>query len=239
MLNFNLTPVVDNTNLIDYDLFTVLDSTGTNTLINLSELEASDKLINFKLRKTKWVGYKKDINGSTVIGYQKKVDINGLGLTEAGAYSIWIEMFKDVERRFKKLFPLNTLSQSQYDAMLSLYADTGSFSHLGTDDRKFNLLDNINNRLWNYVATAMTLSGLHRGTRQSEAKILMLSDYGIYKNRSLIKEEGIQTLVKEYGTGQLNDEQKKQAEYVYYAETNRFLPNMTESRKRLLAKLLS
>lgn len=37
----------------------------------------------------------------------------------------------------------------------------------------------------------------------------------------------------------MNDEQKSQAEYIYYAETKRFLPNMIESRKRLLAKQLS
>ena len=83
------------------------------------------------------------------------------------------------------------------------------------------------------------MSGANRLPSQAEAKILILADYGTYKNRSHIKEEGIQILVKDYTIGQLTDEQKKQAEYVYYAETNRFLPNMIESRKRLLAKQLS
>ena len=67
----------------------------------------------------------------------------------------------------------------------------------------------------------------------------MLGDYGSNKDRSFIKEDGIKTLLKEYSSGQLNDEQKKQAEYVYYAETKRFLPNMIESRKRILSKQLS
>lgn len=235
MPNFSLQTTVDNKNLIDYGLFTVIDSTAVNTLINLSEHEASDKLINLKLRHTKWLGYSKN----SVIGYNGTTGLTGTGLTEANAYTNWIEEFKDKERRFKKLFPLNTLSQSQYDAMLSLYVDTGSFIHVGTDNRKFKLLDFISDKKWDHVATALTLSGLDRITRQSEAKILILGDYGTYKDRSLIKENGIQTLVKEYSTGQLNDDQKKQAEYVYYAETKRFLPNMIESRKRLLAKLLT
>ena len=54
-----------------------------------------------------------------------------------------------------------------------------------------------------------------------------------------IKEQGIQQLVKEYSTFQLTDKQKAQAEYVYYAETSRFLPNLSESRKRILVKQLS
>tara|TARA_B110001454_G_C12706886_1_gene428985 strand:- start:1292 stop:1999 length:708 start_codon:yes stop_codon:yes gene_type:complete len=230
-----LQSTVDNKNLIDFGLFTVIDSTAVNTLINLSEHEASDKLINLKLKHTKWLGYSKN----SVIGYNGTVGLTGTGLTEAAAYTIWIEEFKDKERRFKKQFPLNQLSQSQYDAMLSLYVDTGTFINVGTELRKFQLLEFISEGKWDYVATALTLNGVNRIDRQAEAKLLMLGDYGTYKKRSLIKEDGIKTLLKEYSTGQLNDEQKKQAEYVYYAETSRFLPNMIESRKRILSKQLS
>ena len=85
----------------------------------------------------------------------------------------------------------------------------------------------------------MTLCGADRLSRQADAKILMLGDYGVYKIRSLIKEQGIQTLVKEYSAGQLTTAQTKQAEYIYYAETKRFLPNMTENRKRTIVTQLS
>ena len=134
-----LQSTVDNKNLIDFGLFTVIDSTAVNTLINLSEHEASDKLINLKLKHTKWLGYSKN----SVIGYNGTVGLTGTGLTEAAAYTIWIEEFKDKERRFKKQFPLNQLSQSQYDAMLSLYVDTGTFINVGTELRKFQLLEFI------------------------------------------------------------------------------------------------
>ena len=235
MPSFNLQSTVDSKNLIDYGLFTVLDSTATTTQIPLAQLEASDKLINLKIRTAKWLGYAKN----SVIGYKGTTGLTSDGVTEAEAYTIWIEEFKDKERAFKKQCPLTTLSQSQYDALLGLYADTGSFTTVGTKTRQFQLLDFILDKKWDYVATALTLSGSNRLSRQAEAKILILADYGTYKNRSHIKEEGIQILVKDYTIGQLTDEQRKQAEYVYYAETNRFLPNMIESRKRLLAKQLS
>lgn len=235
MPNFNLQSTVDNKNLIDYSLFTVIDSDAVNTPIFLSELEASDKLINAKIRNTKWLGY----NKNSVIGYKGTVGLNGTGLTESAAYTIWIEEFKDKERAFKKQFPLTSLTQTQYDAMLSLYADTGTFIRVGNATRQFEIFDFITDKKWNYIATALTLSGAKRLDRQLDAKILMLGDYGTYRDRSYIKEDGIQTLLKEYITDQMTDEQRSQAEYVYYAETKRFLPNMTESRKRLLAKQLS
>jgi len=235
MPSFNLQSTVDSKNLIDYSLFTVIDSDAVNTPILLSELEASDKLINAKLRNIKWIGY----NKNSVIGYKGTVGLNGDGLTEGEAYTIWIEDFKDKERAFKKQFPLTSLTQTQYDAMLSLYADTGTFSRVGKETRQFEIFDFVTDRKWDYVATALTLGGADRLNRQLEAKILILGDYGVYKDRSYIKEEGIQALLKEYITNQMNDKQKSQAEYVYYAETKRFLPNMIESRKRLLAKQLS
>jgi len=235
MPSFNLQSTVDSKNLIDYSLFTVIDSAAVNTSIFLSELEASDKLINAKLRSIKWLGY----NKNSVIGYKRTVGLNGNGLTEAEAYTIWIEEFKDKERAFKKQFPLTSLTQAQYDAMLSLYADTGTFSRVGNATRQFEIFDFVTDKKWDHVATALTLSGANRLDRQIDAKILMLGDYGTYRDRSYIKEDGIQTLLKEYITNQMTDEQRSQAEYVYYAETKRFLPNMTESRKRLLAKQLS
>jgi len=234
---FKLQATVDSTNLIDYGLFTVMDKTTVDTLINLNELEASDKLLNLKVRTILWSGYSR--KGTIGYGNIDSTNLNGIGLTEVNAYTAFIENFKDKERKFKKIFPLTTLSQSQYDAMLDLYVATGSFNFAGTPNRQFNLTDYIKNRQWDYIATAMTLCGADRLSRQADAKILMLGDYGVYKIRSLIKEQGIQTLVKEYSAGQLTTAQTKQAEYIYYAETKRFLPNMTENRKRTIVTQLS
>ena len=183
MATFNMTSEVNSKTLIDYGLFSVIDSIAARDLLPVSDLEASAKIINLKLRNIGWQGYKEKVDNKFYIGYHSSNEtlVHGAGLLEQQAYYTWID----------------------------------------------------------YVATAMTLAGENRLMRQQEAKVLMLADYGITKDRSLIKEQGLQTLLKNYSTMGLADEQKSQAEYVYYAETKRFLPNLPESRKRILAKQLS
>lgn len=241
MPSFNFGNIVNEKTLIDFSLFSVIDSDRTDNEIILKNLEASDEVMNHIIRSMGWNGYKKTIDGETFIGYKNRTpsDVESDGITEAVAYNQWIERFKDDERRFKKTLPVNSLSQSQYDGLLSLHWFTGSITEVGNEDRQFRIYDLIKEKKWDYVATAMILGGQKRTQRQAESKIIMLADYGQYKHRSLIKEQGIQQLVKEYSTFQLSDKQKAQAEYVYYAETSRFLPNLPESRKRLLVKQLS
>ena len=126
------------------------------------------------------------------IGYKKQIGLDGNGLTEEEAYIIWIEDFKDKEKDLKNYSPLQ-LTQAQYDAMLGLYVDTGSFLFVGTEDRKF-LLQEFTDGKWDHIATALTPSGVDRLLpRQAEAKILMLGDYGITKSEHLLKQQGIQT----------------------------------------------
>lgn len=236
---FNLPNVITEKEVIDYyGLFSVLDRSMVNDNIDIKNLEASEKLLNFVIRNTGWSGYKKNIDNQIKIGYNTSVGVNGKGQTEKESYNIWIEQFKDCERRFKKLFPLKSLSQSQYDGMLSLYWFTGNFNSVGTDERNFYLLDFIKQGKWDYVATSMVHSGNNRLVRQNEAKIIMLADYGVSKDRTTIKEHSIQQLVKEYPNRMIDDVAREQAEYVYFVETKRFLPGMAESRKRLLSKQL-
>lgn len=227
--------------LVEFDLFPVADAGMVETQIDLINLEASETLLNFVLRQNVWSGYRytnKKTN-DVRIGYNTTTNINGNGLTEKEAYSDWIDSFKTAERRFKKLMPLRTLSQTQYDALLSLYFSTGSFTHVGTVNRRFDILQYMQSGDWNYVGTALVLSGDNRPMRQGEAKILMLANYGKYTDRSLLKEQGLQNLRKAYPSGIEDAIGQQQAEYVYYAETGRFLPNMTQARKRQIVKLLS
>lgn len=240
MPTFNFPNVINEKNLIDFSLFSIINDTTANTEISVKNLEASDNIINYIIRTMGWCGYKKVINGIETIGYRNTTtaDLESDGLTEDQAYTIWIGYFKDQERKFKRLLPIDLMSQSQYDGLLSLFWFTKSIDQLGTTERQFRILDFIREKRWDYLCSAMILGGENRTIRQAESKIIMLADYGQYKDRSLIKEQGIQQLVKEYSTFQLTDKQKAQAEYVYYAETSRFLPNLLESRKRVLVKQL-
>lgn len=238
---YKLPNVITKDDLIPFDLFPIADRTAARTLVNIRYLEASPKLINFLLRTIRWRGYQytDSLDNTTKIGYNLTVGIDSDGLTEDEAYKIWIDDFKKAERKFKKLFILDSLTQSQYDGLLSMYYLTGEWAKVGTDERKFNLVEDIKNRRWDYVATAMSHSGVNRITRQSEAKIIMLAEYGIELDRVSIKEQSLQDIVKKYPRQFRTDISREQAEYVYYAETGRFLPNMSEARKRILVKQLN
>lgn len=236
MAIITLPNVITSDMLIDFSVFGKKNDSYVDELLPLRNLEASSELINFIVRTEKYTPYVHlDVDDNKKIGYNLVTDIGGTGLTEANAYTIFINELKIAERKLKKLLPINTISQSQYDALLSVYYRTGTFNTVGTVVRKFDIYNYIKDRKWNYVATALIESGNNRNVRQGEAKLLMTGDYGIEKDRSFIKDAALKKLEREYLTGMLDTLAKKQAEYVYYKETGRFLPTMQQSRQRLLA----
>jgi hypothetical protein len=207
-----------------------------DTLINIKDLEASDSLINFVLREIEWKGYQ--FNNGKSIGYGTTKKLNDIGLTEVQAFSDWIEDFKVKERKFKVILgDVSQLTQTQYDAMLSLYYHTNSVFTIGSSGRTFQVKQYIESKQWQWYATALVLSGYQRNIRQGEAKIMMLGDYGRTKDRSIIKAEGIQRIRQLYPNRFDTTLAKEQAEYVYYAETKRFLPKMPQSRMRRIVAL--
>lgn len=221
-------------NLVEFELYTPLDRDLVTNKIPLKNLEASTSLIGLSLAQRRWKGYSYN-DGADRIGYGTTRDVDGVGLTEEQSYSDWLEDFKNTERKFKKNVPLAEMTQTQYDALLSMYYNTGTLRFTGTELRQFPIFEYIKQEQWNYVATALVNSGDNRLLRQTEARIMMLGDYGKIKSRVDIKESGIQDMRKRYT--KLNDLQKRQAEYVYYSETRRFIPNMPEMRKRQIVTL--
>lgn len=235
---FSLPHTLTEKDLNNYNLFVVQDSSALNDKINVKYLEASDNILNLNIRNTGWTGYNISLDNNITIGYNLTEGTDSQGLTEEHAYSIWIDNWKEKERQFKKLLPLDTISQARYDALLSMYVNTGTFKTVGSEKRKFDIYDYIVNEQWQWVATAMSKSGIDRFMRQQEAKVMMLADYGQYVSRENIKSQGLQDLVKNYPKLMHDDKSIQQAEYVYFAETKRFLPNMSESRKRIISKQL-
>ena len=240
MATYTLPNTITKEDLLPFDLFPIADTTLARTLVPIRNLETSPAMINLILRNIGWKGYAYlDVDNVIKIGYNLVDGVDGDGLTEEDAFNKWIKVFKDAERRFKEVFILESLSQSQYDGLVSLYYLTGDWTRVGSEQRTFQLYDYVKDREWQYVATAMTNSGINRVQRQLEAKVIMLADYGVAKDRSLIKRQGIQEIANKYPTRLLDDRSRTQAEYVYYAETKRFLPNMAESRQRILSSKLN
>lgn len=240
MADITLPNTITEKDLIEFDLFTVKNKSYVNDKIILANLEASPECLNFMLRQTYWSGYSyvKPGTNTTVIGYGTTEDVKSItGLTEEQSYSYWIAGVKETEKKLKRQFPLDKLTQSQYDGLVSLFHSSGSFTEVGSTVRRFQISNFIKQEKWNYIASAMINSGTDRARRQAEAKIIMLGDYGIFKDRSLIKEAGIQDIRKKYPEDIQSNLAKKQAEVVYYIETGRFLPQLTMSRMRELVRL--
>lgn len=218
--------------LIDFTQWTLADQTE----IDLHKLEASTDIINFVIRRFKWNGYRKTIDGIEQIGYNTTGDDTiGTGLSEANAYSKWLEDFKIKELKFQRLLAITSISQTQYDSLLALYYLSGQFITMGTAARMFDFTDWIKEKKWNYIATAMIKSGYNRELTQQLAKIMMFGQYGSEVSRDSLKEDGLNQLRKDYPL--MTDKvARQQAEYVYYAETSRFLPNLTQTRKRQIVE---
>ena len=244
MPTINLPNVITQDMLVDYTVFSVVNDAYVNDLKSIKDFEASNELINFIISTENYTPYAHlGVDGKTKIGYNLDIDVDGNGLTENEAYNIFIDQLKIAERKLKKLIPLDTLTQSQYDALLSVYYRTGDFKKIGSDQRKFDVYDFVKNKQWNYYATALTNCGNNRGIRQLEAKILMLGDYGIDNInevdfvRSFVKSASLKRLERDYPRKMKTDKQKLQAERVYFVETQRFLPGMDQARMRLVKQL--
>ena len=234
----NLPNIITDDMLIDYTVFNVVNTSYVNDTKPTKEFEASEELINFILRTENYTPYSYlDIDGITKIGYNLNINVDSNGLTEQEAHNIFIDQLKIAERKLKQLLPIETLSQSQYDALLSVYYKTGDFKKIGTEQRKFDVYDYVKNKQWNYYATALTNCGNNRSTRQLEARILMLGDYGNSKERDFIKAASLKALERDYPRKMQTDKQKLQAERVYFVETKRFLPGMDQARMRLVKQL--
>ena len=234
---YKLSNTLSENDLIEFDLFTNLNSTMTDTKIPLTDLEASSKIISFIIKQKSWSPFAYTVNSLPVIGYGFSNGNDSNGLTESEAYSYFIEDLKNKERSFKKILPASLISQTNYDALFSLFYFTGDISKTGTPDRQFKINSYIVNEQWQWVATALVLSGNQRIVRQGEAKIMMLADYGSIKSRALLKAQGLQNIRTLYPNGFETTKSLNQAEYVYYKETKRFLPKMTQSRKRQIVNL--
>lgn len=235
-MEFKLSNSISESDLVEFDLYTIMDKIKVRTLKDLKDLEASESIMNFILRQGEWRGFQYD-NGK-LIGYGTKEKLEDIGLIETEAYKYWITELKKKEKTFKSIIAgIPQLSQTQYDALFSLYYHTGEWLSVGTNTRKFEIKQYIESKQWEYVATALILSGHQRNIRQGEAKIMMLGDYGRTKDRSVIKAEGIQRIRQLYPNRFDTPKAKEQAEYVYYYEMKRFLPKMSQARMRQVVSL--
>jgi hypothetical protein len=233
MLNF----VTENRRTI-WSTHIVKDDWRVNFLIALTQLTVSAEMLQLMLSTKEYRMFRYSADGKNFkIGYGYG-DATGIGVTEAEAYSAWIEYIKEKELRFKTTLPLISMSQSHYDALFGLYCDTGTWKKVTSDVGVYDVFTAVKAGRW-LLATDMISDGkVNPIMRRAEAKVLQLADYTTGRTRPFLKSEGIAYALKQYTSGGITTElSKRQCESGYYRQTTAFIPGMTNLRQReLIAK---
>tara|TARA_B100000683_G_C12408170_1_gene522605 strand:+ start:103 stop:846 length:744 start_codon:yes stop_codon:yes gene_type:complete len=222
--------------LIDWDEFTVRNKLDTTTFDSIKNRELSAKAVNVLLMQEKYKMYSID----NIIGYNTD-DSNKAhtyGMKESDAFSNWIIDVKTKEKSFKNAMPTTfSITQAQYDALVIFFVNTGQINRsISLDGSSYNVKEKILDKQWETVASMIMNDRNNFGLNRRAGTIMILGDYGQLQNRSWMRNQGIQTLRRQFQF--LTDGYMiRQAEHSYYRETQKFLPGMSELRQREVATL--
>lgn len=234
---------VEPTKRIEWDVYPVTSESLTLTRIPVSSVSASDEVLQHVLSGKRYRMQQYSESGVMKIGYGIGDATSVLGMTEGEAFSQWIAYAKDKQRMLKNQLPVTEISQTQFDAVFSLFMTTGTFkTSTSINGEKYDVMSAIKSEDWNMVADMISNSqdtaGLSSG-RLFEARVLKLGDYTGVKTRDWLRNEGIQYTRKTYLSDRLSEIQRRQAEMSYYRQLGLFLPNISETRKRAIFELTS
>jgi len=232
----------DPTQRIQWDTFTVQDDFAAKFILNIGIAVVSDRMINVILSYKIWRGAKA-INADTgveEIGYGIG-DIDDVqGYTEAQAYAEWVGWVRNEQKKFRTQIPLVGITQSAYDALFSLYLDTGTWRTVEADEGTYDLADAVRNTNWLLAADIIARGNINPEMRRKEARVMQLADYNFTKDREQQARQGIQRLRKNYVAGIQDQFVRKQTEFVYYRQLGIFLPGMSNLRqRRVIAQALT
>jgi len=173
-----------------------------------------------------------DDNNQWQLGYGYSDTNLKFGVTEQEAYSDWIKAIKKKESQLANQLPLISMTQSQFDALFSLYVLTGDWKRVHGDEGTYDLYSAIKGERW-LLAADMIANGKNRLNRLTEARILKLADYSTGTDRISVRREGVQFARTQYIRGIADILGKSQAEYAYFKQTNgTFLPGIVNLRQR-------
>lgn len=219
-----------------------VDRFKTDFNVMTSIIKCSDEIIPIVLANSRFrmFRYVDDQSNDYKIGYGYGNPNYPYGMTEAEAYAEWISEFKKKESSLKQQLPLNSISQSQFDALLSLYFLTGSWRTIVSSEGTYDILNAVKNLQWSLVADMISNGKIDRNQRQIESRVLMLGDYNTTKSRAWLRNEGVQYARTTYIRGITDSIAKKQAEISYFRQTSgAFLPNLTDLKKTEISNIVA
>lgn len=227
---------------IQWDTFTIQDEYAVQFIINKGIAIVSEKMIGVILAEKTWFGTRtlNPNSGKIEIGYGIGDIDDPQGYTEAQAYAEWVGWLRNEQKKLRAQLPIVGVTQTAYDALLSLYIDTGNWRRVEAEEGTYDLADAVKNGNWLLAADIIARGRVNPKLRKKEARIMQLADYTITKDRDMQLVQGVQRLRKNYVAG-INDEfVKKQTEFVYYRQLGAFLPGMSDLRKkRVVAQALT
>jgi hypothetical protein len=219
---------------IQWETFTVQDEFAVDYRYWLGGASVSDGMENFMLSRQTWTGIRKKdpITGKYVIGYGVGDPDDVQGYTESQAYAEWVGDLRNRQKRLISQLPILYVTQTIFDALLSLYIDTGTWRTVQADEGTYDLATPVKNGNWLLVADIISRGKINSDLRKKEARVMRLADYTSTKTRNQQVTQGVQLLRTQYVAGIANEFDKKQTEFVYYRQFGTFLPGMTQLRQR-------
>lgn len=233
---------VDSTRRIQWDTFTNQDEFATKFRVNTGIAILSEKMSNLMLSYKKWSGVRTfdTATGNYIIGYGIGDPDDYQGYTEAESYAEWISYVRNKQKTLRAQLPIFAITQSAYDALLSLYVDTGTWRTVEADEGTYDLADAVKNSNWLLAADIISRGNINPELRRKEAAVMQLADYTFSKDRNQQIIQGIHLLRKQYVNGISTAFDKTQAEFVYYRQLKIFLPGMSQLRqRRIVAQALT
>ena len=223
----------------NWDIFTVQNAERVGFLLARNITYVSDEMIAIMLGQNDYRMFNyATASGKRAIGYGVGDAEAKAGVTESEAFSQWLDYIKQKERAFKASLPLISISQAHYDALFSLYCDTGSWKRVQSDVGIYDVYSAVKAQRWLLVADMINDGKVNPTARHQEARVLKLADYTNSRTRTFLRNEGIKFTINQYTTGNLTQLQQRQAENAYYRQTTAFIPGISEIRKRELVNTL-
>lgn len=225
--------LVEAQNRVQWDTFTVQNEYATRVAMPVWGMMITDKMADMMLSFRQWSGIRYlDNNGEYQIGYGYGDPDKQQGFTEVEAYAEWRGALRNAQRVLNAQIPLKLIPQAAFDALMSLYIDTGTWRTVEADEGTYDLADAVKNSNWLLCADILSRGNVNPDMRRREANTLYLGNYTAGKDRNQQITQGIFQLRKAYVDGIPNEFEKLQAEFVYYRQFGSFLPGMSDLRQR-------
>jgi hypothetical protein len=224
-------------NRIPWTEYTVSDDYAVNFLVNTGVLTASSAMLKLMLSFERYKMYRYKENNVWKAGYGFTDPEDQSGPTETEAYTHWRKSVFVKQQRLINQLPLISMTQSQFDGLLSLYVSTGKWRTVQGANGHYDLENAIKSNRWTLVADMIANGKFDHTRRIQEARAIVLAEYSTSYDRQWLLKESMRNTVTQYKRNLLDTKQKRQAEIAYYRETESFLPGMTDQQKKVILRL--